>query len=78
VVGKSTFIPLSGAKHMSVPQVKSKEEIIQALSGLAQDDPESAHFRADDLLLEALLLAGMQDVVDTYNEVGDRVGFWYS
>jgi hypothetical protein len=63
---------------MSVPQVKSKEEIIQALSGLAQDDPESAHLRADDLLLEALLLAGMQDVVDTYNEVSDRVGFWYS
>jgi len=63
---------------MSVPQVKSKEEIIRALNGLAQDDPESAHLRADDLLLEALLLAGMQDVVDTYNEVSDRVGFWYS
>jgi hypothetical protein len=63
---------------MSVPQVKNKEEIIQALSGLAQDDPESAHLRADDLLLEALLLAGMQDVADTYTEVSNRIGFWYS
>jgi hypothetical protein len=63
---------------MSVPEVKSKKEIIQALRGLDQGDPESAHIRADDLLLDALLLAGMQDVVDTYNEVSDRVGFWYS
>lgn len=63
---------------MSVPEVKSKEEIIQALSGLTQEDPASAHSRADDLLLDALLLAGMQDIVDTYTEVCDRVGFWYS
>jgi len=64
--------------RLEIERYSRKEEIIQALSGLAQDDPESAHLRADDLLLEALLLAGMQDVVDTYNEVSDRVGFWYS
>ncbi len=63
---------------MSVPEVKSKKEIIQALRGLDQDDPESAHIRADDLLLDALLLAGMQDVADTYTEVSNRIGFWYS
>jgi hypothetical protein len=56
----------------------TKEEIIERLNALTDDDPEAAHNEADRLLIHALILAGMADVAEAYMDARDRVGFWYA
>lgn len=59
-------------------QAMTKEELIERLNALTNSDKEAAHAEADCLLTDALLLAGMGDVVDAYIAAKDRVGFWYA
>jgi hypothetical protein len=56
----------------------TKEEIIERLNALTDDDPEAAHEEADKLLTDALLITGMNDVVTAYVSAHHRVGFWYA
>jgi len=56
----------------------TKEEIIERLNALTDDDPEAAHDEADNLLTDALLIAGMDDVAMAYTSARYRVGFWYA
>lgn len=62
-------------------QARSKEEIIARLNALQADDSgntEEAHREAASLLTDALLLAGMSDVVDAYQDAKNRIGFWFA
>lgn len=59
-------------------QAMTKEEVIERLNALTDEDQESAHGEADSLLTDALILAGMGDVVDAYIASRNRVGFWYA
>lgn len=59
-------------------QAMTKEEVIERLNALTAGDPDSAHGEADRLLTDALLIAGMRDVVEAYIAARDRVGFWYA
>ena len=59
-------------------QATTKEEVLSRLEALTYDDPEGAHYEADRLLMDALLLVGMNDVVTAYLEAKDRAGFWYA
>jgi hypothetical protein len=56
----------------------TKQEVIDRLNALTDDDPEAAHEEADKLLTDALLIAGMDDVVLAYVSAYYRVGFWYA
>ena len=56
----------------------TKQEVIDRLNALTDDDPEAAHDEADNLLTDALLIAGMDDVVLAYVSAYYRVGFWYA
>jgi hypothetical protein len=59
-------------------QAFTKNEVIERLQALADGDTESAHIEADSLLLDALLIAGMGDVVSAYQTARDGIGFWYA
>lgn len=59
-------------------QAMTKDEVILRLRYLPKDDPDTAHSEADSLLLDALLIAGMSDVVSAFQEARDRIGFWYA
>lgn len=63
-------------------QARTKEEVIARLNALQPGNgagvEEAHHLEADQLLTDALLLAGMGDVVSAYLEAKSRVGFWYS
>lgn len=52
--------------------------IVHRLNELPHKDPEGAHVEADELLLEALNIAGMSNVVDAYISARNRIGFWYA
>lgn len=41
-------------------------------------DAEVAHSEADAILLLFLRDHGFSDIADTYEEVRDKVGFWYA
>lgn len=58
--------------------MRTMDEIIEKLNQLSGDDPEAEHGVADELLCDALELAGMVKVVEAYNNAQDRVGFWYA
>lgn len=55
-------------KELSDEMIKRLEEVIN------DDDTESAHGNADDILCELLEKLGYKDVVETYNKVSK----WYS
>lgn len=50
---------------------KAKEKLTEELRN---NDTESAHVNADEILLELLLQLGFEDVVDLYNQI-DK---WYA
>lgn len=54
-------------------QATTKDEVIERLNALTDAD-QGAHREADSLLTDALLLAGMSDVVAAYMAARDRVG----
>jgi len=64
-------------------QAQTTEEIISRLNGLNEDDTpnmdrEDLHMEADQLLLDALILAGHSPVVEAFQAARDRIGFWYA
>ncbi len=59
-------------------QAKTVQEVIDRLNKLDGSDKEGLHEEADSLLADALLAAGMKDVVDAFLLARQRVGFWYS
>lgn len=57
---------------------KERQQIIDELNGLGSGDNESDHADADSILLEALDLAGYQDIANAWRRTRDRIGFWYA
>ena len=41
-------------------------------------DNKAAHGEADDILLNELRRAGIEDVADAYDRAQSGVGFWYA
>lgn len=58
--------------------MRTKQETIDSLNALSNRDKELAHSDSDDLMLEALRLAGWNDVAEAYDAARDRIGFWYA
>jgi hypothetical protein len=54
------------------------EEAVKRLNALNEDDPESAHSNADDILLMVLDTNGLKEVADAYKAAQRKVGFWYA
>ena len=49
----------------------TKKQAIKRLDKLAEsDDPEMAHFKADEILTQLLFGLGYQDVIEAYDKVG--------
>ena len=57
---------------------KERQRIIDELNGLGSGDNEVDHADADDILLEALDLAGYQDIADAWRAARERIEFWYA
>ena len=55
-----------------------RKSIIGRLNELDDGDKESSHWDADDILLEALDIAGYKDISDAWRAARKRIGFWYS
>lgn len=49
---------------------------VEELDDLDHNDPDSAHSRADSILLELLRDEGYDDVVDAYEALVERCGWW--
>lgn len=59
----------------------TQDEAIETLQGIQKDlaqDPEAAHGRADDVLLDFLRANGHAAVADAWQECHDKVQFWYA
>ena len=55
------------------------EEVIEALDAMQHnDDPESAHGCAEDILCDFLRAQGYSGVAEAFESARDRVGFWYA
>lgn len=57
---------------------ETRHEIIQKLDEVHKLRKEEAHMEANDLLLEALRLAGYKDIADAWDRAFNRIDFWYS
>ena len=57
---------------------KERQRLIDELNGLGSGDNESDHGDADDILLEALDLAGYQDIANAWRAARRRIEFWYA
>lgn len=57
---------------------ETRQKLIGELNGLGSGDNESDHADADDILLEALDLAGYQDIANAWRSARGRIGFWYA
>lgn len=53
-----------------------EEELVSELNELDGNDPETAHGRADTILLKALNHLGYTKVTDAYNALIDRTAWW--
>jgi hypothetical protein len=42
------------------------------------DDPEQTHIEADAILLEFLHSQGYRNITKAYQELQEKVGFWYA
>lgn len=56
----------------------TKYDAINLLNELDDSDPELAHCKADDILVEFLIDNGFQNVAEAFVRAQDRVGFWYA
>jgi hypothetical protein len=54
-----------------------EDDAVMPLDSMGTGDPEAAHGRADDILLEVLDVLA-PDVSAAWRRCRDRVGFWYS
>lgn len=57
---------------------EKRQRLIDELNGLRSGDREGDHIAADDILVEALDLAGYQDISNAWRAACKRVGFWYA
>ena len=57
---------------------KERQRIIDELNGLGSGDNEKDHWEADSIILEALVLAGYQDIAHAWRAARRRIGFWYA
>ena len=57
---------------------EQREMVITALNNIAGGDNEYCHEIADQLILEALDIAGYQDIADAWRNARKRIGFWYA
>lgn len=57
---------------------KERKRLIDELNGLESGDIEEVHQEADDILLEALDLAGYQDIANAWRAARGRINFWYA
>lgn len=55
---------------------KNREQVIQKLNEIDENDPEDAHSQADGLILEFLKLNGFEDVAQAYEDVVNRCAWW--
>lgn len=56
---------------------EERQNIIDKLNGLSGDN-EQSHFDADTFLLEALRLAGYNDIASAWLAASERIEFWYA
>lgn len=56
----------------------TRQDAKRRLDKLTDDDPESAHGRAEDIICQFLKDNGFGDVAEAFEAARDRVGFWYS
>ena len=56
----------------------TETEAINELHLLQEGDPESAHGRADGILIEFLESSGYPELADAYEDARSRIGFWYA
>ena len=55
------------------------EQAIEELYALTARDPENAHSRADDILIELLLgIPELLEVAEAWQAAEKRIGFWYA
>ena len=54
------------------------KEAVEKLNALTNEDPETAHVDAEDIVLELLRTTGFKDVAKAYKAAIDRCGFWYA
>ncbi len=57
---------------------ETRQKLIDELNGLGSGDNESDHADADSILLEALDLAGYQDIANAWRAARRRIEFWYA
>ena len=57
---------------------KLEIEYLNQLDDLDIGDAEGSHFIADNLLIELIREIGMDSVADAFEQVRDRIGFWYA
>lgn len=58
-----------------------EEDVIQKLQDVYdvhQDDPEMAHYEADYILKSVLIDLGYSRIVNEYNAIKNKVGFYYA
>lgn len=65
-----TFQKYKGDNMTEAEAINKMEEFVE----LGKDDPEIAHARADDLLMEFLISHGYNELVEIY----DNVEKWYA
>ena len=63
---------------MSKNQLTKIAEAVEQLDALDGADPESSHFKADEVLCQTLRELGAGEVADAFERAADRVGFWYA
>lgn len=56
----------------------NKDEAIQVLESLTDDDRENAHIVADGCLTKWLRANGHSDLAEAWERAAVRVGFWYA
>ena len=57
----------------------TKDDAVKALQDLSDEDQQTAHEKADKVLLAFLKANGHQDVADAYENLRDYLGgFWYA
>lgn len=52
------------------------DHIVEKMDGISGQDPDADHGYADNLLLEALRVAGRGDVADAYERLVERARWW--
>ncbi len=57
-------------------QGDAEEQAILQLSDVEVLDPDCAHARADEILLEFIIAAGFADIADAYEQLLNKARWW--